>query len=142
MGDLLKDKNFYKDIVTDLVNTVIPTTPNSIWDMDNTDNGRSAQAEAVGAATSAIAELISKEKPVKYLSPCAVMDSLNSHTLPHVRKVHGPGLVQAAASIKHLDRVYEEPKNPEMSFVEKFYIAAVNSYKSYLLSKTIAKMVK
>lgn len=143
VADLLKDKNFYKEIVKDLVDTVVPTTPTGIWDMDSTDNGRSVQAEAVGAATSAIAELISKEKPVKYLSPCTVTDSLNSRTLPHVRKVRGPGLVQAAASIKHLDRVYEEPKNPEMSFVEKFYIAfAVNSDKSYLLSKTMAKMVK
>lgn len=123
VAGLLKDKNFYKEIVKDLVDTVVPTTPTSIWDMDSTDNGRSAQAEAVGAATSAIAELISKEKPVKYLSPRAVMDSLNSRTFLTWDKVRGPGLVQAAASIKHLDRVYD-------------------SDKSYLLSKAIAKMAK
>lgn len=109
---LTKDKTFYKEIVKDLVNTVVPTTPTGVWDMDSTDNGRSAQAQAVGSATTVIAELIRKEKPVKHLTPRALMMGTMDNSelgteqqpLPHIRKVRGPGLVQVLGSVKHLDQ--------------------------------------
>lgn len=142
VAGLIKDKVFYKKIVKDLVNTIVPTTPTSIWDMDSTDNGRSAQAEAVGAATSAIAELISKEKPVKHHTPF--------HILSSMEKARSLNLVQMMASIKHLDQVPGEPKNPEITFVEKFYIEpdfqnmvwSRNGARSYLLSDAIKRIAK
>ena len=49
---------FYKDIVTDLVNTIIPTTPNSIWGMDNEMGGISVQKEATKHAMTKVADLL------------------------------------------------------------------------------------
>lgn len=56
---------FYKGVVMDMVNTVIPTTPSSIWGMDDEMGGRVVQKQATKHAMSKVAGLLLPTMPAK-----------------------------------------------------------------------------
>lgn len=65
ISQLSRTLGFYKGVVTDLVNTVIPTTPHSVWGMDDESGGRAAQKQATKHAMAKVAGLLLPSMPAK-----------------------------------------------------------------------------